>query len=301
MTITSKIVTLLVTVLCISVFTFCTDSDEFSLSEDGTIQDLFRAFEPESKIQRATLDISNFTFTSEKNIELSADPDAFVLKDGTPVTGMVDLEFIELFTRADILKYGIPTVTDTDRAILESDGEFNITITQNGEEVRLREGKFMNIIVPDTSLNDSMQLFRDIEHNSWKLSGDSLLVSDELNAYVGQLSDLNWDNIDYYSEFDFDYTDVTVELPDSTYQWFNSRVFAIFHSQNTVIRLNYFITEVKMPIGEMITVVAMAADGPDEFLYDEVNLLIEENQPNIILSPQPATANEIENALERFN
>ena len=292
MTFTTKITAILITLFCKE-----TDElDELSLSGAGNIQSLFQVFDQGSKTQRATIDVANFTFTSQQNVELSADPDAFVFQGGTPVTGMVDLEFIELFTKADILKYGIQTLT-YNREILESDGEFKIEITQDGEKVRLKDGKFMNIKVPDSTVNDSMQLFRTAEF-SWQETNDS--ISTQLDSYYGQLSHLNWVNIDYYSKFDFDYTTVQVELPDSTYERANTRVFALFHDQNTVIALDYFSTPVMLPIGERITIVALSAQDTDSYLYDELSIIIEANHPNVMLSPQPATPDEISDALDRL-
>lgn len=294
---TTRILSLLAIAFAIIILTHCSKDESISLTEEGNIGFLFQAFDQESKIQRATLDVANFSFTSEKNVELTTEADAFQFINGTTVTGMVDLEFIELFTKSEILKYGIHTLT-YDREILESDGEFKIDISQNGQRVKLKNGKFMNIKVPDSSLNDSMQLFNAMEL-SWGESDDTL--STELNAYIGQLSSLDWLNIDYYSRFDYDYTDVTVELPDTTYNYLNTRVFAIFHDQNSLIQLNYFNTQVKLPIGEKITVVALASQDSETFLYDEQSIIIIDDQPNVLLNPQPEDADAISDLLDRFN
>jgi len=100
-------------------------------------------------------------------------PNAFVNKDGTPVTGDVDVKLTEIFTPSEIILSGIP-MNVSDKGTIKpfiSDGMFDIQATCNNQEVKIAEGKALTVC------NESKKDNKDFDY--WYL-----------NQSTGQ-----WDNI----------------------------------------------------------------------------------------------------------
>ncbi|MFH6998114.1 hypothetical protein ACHRVZ_09285 [Flavobacterium sp. FlaQc-57] len=88
------------------------------------------------------------TITSAKGVKLSINGDCLT-KNGVAVTGAVDIEYIELFDKGNMLITNKPTMgvmPDGKKNLLISGGEFFIKATQGG--VELKTSCYMNMIVP---------------------------------------------------------------------------------------------------------------------------------------------------------
>ncbi|NNJ56805.1 MAG: hypothetical protein HKP14_11760 [Bacteroidia bacterium] len=74
--------------------------------------------------------------------------DAFVDKKGNPISGDVEVTFEEFHDATDIILSGIPmniTTEDGEMGSFESAGMFNISGSQNGEEIRIDNNKTIEI------------------------------------------------------------------------------------------------------------------------------------------------------------
>ncbi len=98
--------------------------------------------------QNATFNAEDgITFESEAGVTLTIWGNCLTL-NGDPVTGAVDLEFVEVFDRGNMLTTNATTVgkdESDEMGQLISGGEFNIKAYQNGEELTLDCGMMLNV------------------------------------------------------------------------------------------------------------------------------------------------------------
>lgn len=155
------------------------------------------------------------SFTSAKGVKVNINGDCLT-KNGTPVTGEVAIEYIELFDKGDMLVTNKPTMgmmPDGKKNLLISGGEFFIKATQNG--VELETSCFINMMVPATLTNgvdNAMSLWTGIiDENgelAWKdakeaagANGQAGGVKGEGNNYYVSFGNFGWTNVDrFYSD-----------------------------------------------------------------------------------------------------
>ena len=129
---------------------------------DGNVSNFFDAVRSEVPTETHTYyeDWGTQIVTDRETI-IDVPWDAFVHLDGSPVTGVIDLEVVELRSAGEILLYGIPT--ESHGNLLQSGGEFHISANQNGAELRLAQGKQIQIRVVDSNPQERMELWYGVE------------------------------------------------------------------------------------------------------------------------------------------
>lgn len=172
--------------------------------------------------QTATFDAATtFTFTSAQGTQITIDGTC-LRKNGNPVTGNVDLEFIELYDRATMAMTNKPTIginTSGEEEVLESGGEFYVNVTQGG--VALTTTCYIPIEVP-TSITGgtkaNMQPFNGIVDANGKLTwevapGQDFYVRTNPDKYASVLSSFGWFNCDRFYNDPRPKTHITVLIP----------------------------------------------------------------------------------------
>ena len=101
-------------------------------------------------------------FNTSKGSSYIIPPNIFVFKDGTPVTGNVDLNIKEITTPAEMILADKPTVTK-DGSILQSFGEFKVTASQKAVPVIIdaRQKATINVNVRNV-VRDSIRQSQEI-------------------------------------------------------------------------------------------------------------------------------------------
>lgn len=274
----------------------CDDSDS-SLVLNGTKADIEAMLRSEDITQRATIDSDNFRFVSNKGVEVTASPNSFIsAKDGSPVTGMIDFEMTELFSKSEILRYGIPTQTAD--AILESDGEFLFEASQNDEALRMASDFALNVSVPNGDPNPDMETFWEAEGLWWPLSTSlttSVADSSGFSGYTFGTNRLSWINIDYFLKFDLELTDVEVCLPEE-YENEGYILWFVFRDRDVVLSG----VGQNLPIGEVVSIVCIAAENEESFLIDIEEVTIEDNL-KVNLEPKRASIERIIELLKELD
>jgi len=293
---TSKIVLLVVALIPILFFFISCDDDGNSVSDlTGTRADISAMLQSDDIVQRVSLDSDDFRYVSNAGNLISAEPNSFIFRNGGAlVTGMIDFELTELFSKSEILRYGIPTQT-TD-AILESDGEFLFAASQNGEPLRLASGKDLNVIVPNPEPNPQMELFREGEGLWWPL-GDSLNVInvDGISAYDFSFDRLDWVNIDYFTKFDLELTDISICLPGE-YEDENIALFIVFRDMDVVLSSS----GQNLPVGEVVSIVCLAAVDEDTFRIDIQEVTVEKDL-KVNLDPKEESVETIKKLIKELD
>ena len=272
----------------------CSDKDQ-SVLLSGTKTDILSMLQSEDITQRTSVASNNFIVHTERGTSIRAEPNSFVYEgSGALASGFIDFEVIELFTKSEILQYGIETRSNN--SIIESDGEFLFSASQNGQSLRLANNKVLSLIVPNSNPNPGMELFGAGEGAWWPL-GDSLntFVSngpDSFNAYGFDFDRLDWVNIDYFTKFDLDLTDISICLPEG---YEENRIFSWVVFKNIDVVLNS--SGESLPIGEVVSIVCIAAENENTFRIDIQEVTVEVGL-KVNLNPQVKSVESIKDLLK---
>ena len=288
---------------------------EYPVQMTGDIGDIFDQFGSEESFSNEnTINSDLFNFIQgPQGIRLFIDPNIFETLSGIPVAGEVKISLIEVLTKGDMIRYQTPTFSMGQ--LLESGGMFHISAEQNGQELRLRPGRTIEVQVPNDSFNE-MNLFYGDENTEpldWIISDSSNVDITEWEDSVGfgvgyqLITDrLGWINCDYfYGESNL--TDAAVSL-GSNYSNQNSVVFMVFNDINSVAQMwsdpnTMQFHSGNIPIGYEVTFVVIASLSEDEnnpeYEFALVPATISPNHLEEIV-PMPATLAEIEAALDNL-
>lgn len=113
--------------------------------------------------------------TAKKGLRVTVNPAALQKEDGTAVDGKINVRIIELTTSQDLFKSNAATVSNG--RLLASGGSYFIGMECNGQKLRIKKGKNLQVEFPVIKEN-KMQLFygqRDTANNmNWLDAGINL-------------------------------------------------------------------------------------------------------------------------------
>lgn len=193
----------------------------------------FFATNTNNEVQQFTIDAASpAAITGSKGTVINFSASSFETQSGTVVTGNVNIELIEIFSKADMIQLNKPTMANHPSgglAPLISGGEFKITASQNGETLNLRDGFNYFVTVPaPNGVDPNMDIFYgdgDSDTVVWN-QADSSVIWGQGNQYSAYFDSLNWINLDYFMNQAGPQTTVQVEVP----QGFNNQNCALFIS-----------------------------------------------------------------------
>jgi len=204
----------------------------------------------ENLTQQFTFDgaAGSVTFTSQKGVVLTINTSCLT-KNGNPVTGDVQLEYIEIFNRGNMLttnKSTMGVMPNGDKALLISGGEFYINATQGGVQLTMSCG--INLKVPATltgAEDNAMSLwFGDIDEDGNIAWNDA--VGDNPNQEVGVGADggsyycyfnhFGWTNVDRFYSDPRPKTTIYVDVPEG-YDDTNSAVYLAYVGETNALAL----------------------------------------------------------------
>lgn len=237
--------TLLVATL---VLTSCTKNDNDDLLIPATAEEF-------GSIRETALDAitQNFqfnaedgstTFTSENGVEITINGNCLT-KNGNAVTGAVNLEFVEIFDKANMLLTNKPTMgilPNGDKALLISGGEFFVEATQNG--IALDTNCGFQLIIPAAltgGADAGMILWNGIidengnlawEENKRNGANGQGGVFAEGNSYYAFMNSFGWNNVDKFYSDPRPKTTILVDVPEG-YNNTNSAVYLSYDGEDS--------------------------------------------------------------------
>ncbi|MEN2486238.1 hypothetical protein AAYQ05_00435 [Flavobacterium sp. B11] len=250
-------------ILAMTAFTSCdnTDGDDIKLSPPTSAA--FKSISEKGvkrNTQNFTMTAGNgvVTLTSAKGVKLNINGDCLT-KNGNPVTGQVDIEYIELFDKGNMLVTNKPTMgltADGKKNLLISGGEFFIKATQGG--VELQTSCSMNMIVPTALTNgfdnlmtlwtgvideDGELAWREAKANADGTGGKGGVQGEGNNYYV-TFGNFGWTNVDRFYSDPRPKTTLLVDVPDG-YNNTNSAVYLSYDGEgtNALAKLDTFTAE----------------------------------------------------------
>lgn len=184
------------------------------------------------------------TFTSAKGVVITVNGSCLTL-NGNPVTGLVNMEYTEIFNAGLMAITNRPTrgaKSDGTISMLVSGGEFLIRITKNGQP--LETGCSVQLQVPASltgGINPDMTLWEGVMTDT--INGNDELIWDEFvdggqenfvvaegqNYYVS-FGDFGWTNVDIFYNNPGPKTTLLAEVPGG-YDFNNCAVYLSYNDQ----------------------------------------------------------------------
>ncbi|MHC0439802.1 hypothetical protein [Flavobacterium sp. 3-210] len=203
----------------------------------------------------ATAGSGMITITSAKGVKLNINGNCLT-KNGNAVTGQIDIEYIELFDKGNMLITNKPTMgitADGKKNLLISGGEFFIKATQGG--VELQTSCSMSMIVP-TALTDGLDntmtlwtgVINDAGELAWreaKAGADGANgkggVQGEGNNYYVTFGNFGWTNVDRFYSDPRPKTTILADAPEG-YDNNNSAIYLSYDGEgnNALAKLDTY-------------------------------------------------------------
>ncbi|MEX0275304.1 MAG: hypothetical protein AB3N16_13095 [Flavobacteriaceae bacterium] len=211
-------------------------AQEFAKLQSDALEDLTQQFQFEAED-------GSTTFTSEKGVNITINGSCLKL-DGNPVSGSVDVAFVELFDKGHMLVTNKPTMgvlPNGNKKLLISGGEFYIRATQDGEPLDndcdiiltvpsdLTGGSDPDMVLWNGTIDDDGNLtWEEDPANATGQGG----VFVEGGQYYAFLSDFGWSNIDRFYNDPRPKTTIYVQAPTG-YDYTNSNIYLSYDGENT--------------------------------------------------------------------
>jgi hypothetical protein len=226
------------------------------------------------------------------------------------VTGNIDVELKEVYSKKDMILTGITTVSNGQ--LLVSGGEFFIKATQNGQVLKLSGSDIVYAKIP-AGVNSSFQMQEFYAESisisdttkDWSISNDSTnitVVQDTVsgafsNYYYFGIDSMNWINCDYFWNDPAPKTNVKVTL-DQKFTPSNCIVFLSVNGVNSIASLYWFngVYQISnIPTGKAVSFIAISEiDGQYYSAFLSTTITTNHNET---LNLTPTTLNEIKNQL----
>lgn len=212
-------------------------AEEFNAIQDIALENLTQTFQFNAEDGSTSL-------TSESGVSININGACLTL-NGNPVTGQVDLDFVEIFDKGSMLTTNKPTMgimPNDDKALLISGGEFLIVATQNGNALEttcdiqlmipsnLTGGTDNDMILWNGIINANDELAWE-ENNADPATGGGRGVFAEGNQYFAFIGDFGWSNVDRFYSDPRPKTTILVGVPEG-YNNTNSSVFLSYDGED---------------------------------------------------------------------
>jgi hypothetical protein len=202
----------------------------------------------------ATAGAGTITLTSAKGVSIILNGNALT-KNGSPVTGAIDITFIELFDKGNMLITNKPTMgimADGNRSLLKSGGEFFIQASQGG--VDLVSTGSIQLKVPANltgAIDVAMTLWNGVIDDKGNLAwadarnpngtaGKGGVEAMQNNYYV-TFGNFGWTNVDKFYSDPRPKTTILADAPDG-YDNTNSAIYLSYdgEGQNALAKLDTY-------------------------------------------------------------
>lgn len=237
------------------------EQNDFTVLEDEANRHLKQFFHFDAGTEHVTL-------TSKRGATIDLDPGKLRL-NGHPVTGQVDVEFVEIYSRGNMITAGKSTEAisyeptdgpssfnadeannpDAPRTVLTSGGEFYVKMSQEGQD--LDDGTPYTISVPTDNTGepqDDMKGWKGEEQDNGDVLWDKNTDSDGNQndtpvvdgKYIMEMLNWGWCNVDKLRNDPDPKTMLYVQVP-SGYDNHNCKVYYAFQGdQNSIAPLDLF-------------------------------------------------------------
>lgn len=197
------------------------------------------------------------TLTSENGVKITINGNCLT-KDGSPVTGDVDIEYVEIFNKGNMLVTNKPTMgimPDGKRSLLISGGEFFIKATQNGKELATSCNISLQVPTDLTGgVDNTMTLWKGIIDDEGNLAWEDARKADGnggkggveagQNSYYVSFGNFGWTNVDRFYSDPRPKTTILADAPEG-YDNTNSSIYLSYDGEgnNALAKLDTYTAE----------------------------------------------------------
>jgi len=309
-----NLVGLSILVLFASCITNDNDSEVLEPQPDG--EALAARFEENraNAMQEFTLDASvGGTITGTQGTQVTFQPNSFGL-NGTPVTGNVTVQLIEIYDKASMLLKDKSTLgrrDNGDKEALKSAGEFYIDAVQGTNSLELLEmAGVQSKPIDFADLEGGMQIFRgdDDTDGDWVETdedgdgeNDNAQIRDGQGAegayatYNYDIGDFGWTNLDKWYSYTGPKTEIFIDVP-AEFNQDNCAVYLSYDGEPALARMDVYNTSLEMftehygliPIGLEVHII-MVAEIDGQLNYAIQGTTIVDGHIEVITSLSPIT------------
>ena len=234
----------------LALLTSCDPNESVEISQEVKIPPTMEAFQNireqalENNTQTFQFDGNdgNITLTSDNGVQININTNCLTL-NGNPVSGTVDLKYVELFEKGNMLTTHKPTMGELpngDKALLISGGEFLLEATQGG--IALNTNCNIQLVVPNSltgGADPAMTLWEGTIDNEENLTWDEVedatgqggvfVEGGEYYAFLGQFG---WSNIDRFYNDPRPKTLIKAQAPLG-YNFTNSAIYLSYDGEDS--------------------------------------------------------------------
>lgn len=212
------------------------------------------------------------TVTGSNGTVVHFNANSFVTASGAPVTGSIQIELVEIYSKSDMILMNKQTVGKTWDGVspLISGGQFSIVAKQNGQKLKLAPGMNYQIDTPaPNGTTNLMGLFYgEIEDEQLEWSQvDSAFVNPGSGIYSAFPDSTGWINLDYFMNNSGPLSQIDVQIP-SGFTTANTRVFVSIDGSSSMAGIynvnsgiftsgNYY----KLPVGMAVHFIIINLDN----------------------------------------
>ncbi len=287
----------------------------------------------EDLLQSFTIDADTLdTVVGEQGTTISFSWNAgLTYPDGSPVTGDVNLELIEIYDRGSMLVTRMPTdgrLPSGEPGQLISGGEHHVTATQPGESLALNGHFFQEAPTDNTGgFDPQMELFRaetedglaaGLQDNSvwvegsgngsWCCNDDESDTGNGNPFYTLTSDQFGWSNIDRWSNDPRPKTSVTVEVPEG-WDITNCAIYVTDDIQpNTLTTLTGALDSPifdsgsfeRIPVGLAMHVI-LVTENDGDWSYGIQNLTVEGDDTVVFASAEDLSVTDSQGLMDALN
>jgi len=318
----SRILKNVVALLTLVLFASCIDNNDEVLEPQPDGEALAARFENNktAAIQEFILDASvGGIITGTQGTQVTFQPNSFGL-NGTPVTGNVTVQLIEIYDKASMLLKDKSTLGERDngdKEALKSAGEFFINAEQGANDLELLEMAAVQSRPVDFSdLEGGMQIFRldDDTDGDWLETDedgdgekDDAQIRDAQGAdgafatYNYDIGDFGWTNLDKWYNFAGPKTEIFIDVP-AEFNQDNCAVYLSYDGEPTTLaRMDVYNTSLELftehygliPVGLEVHII-MVSEIDGQLNYAIQGTTIVDEHIEVITSLSPITQSALE-------
>ena len=261
--------------------------------------------------------------TADHGTKIIINPNSIGL-NGQPVTGNIDIEFIEIYDKGAMVLQDMSTSgikPNGDVEALNSAGEFYLNATQNGQQLEVLTPISIQSRGVDPADFQPMQVFRAgdalDDGDKWEEADeDNDGETDDAEGHEGpgpngsyvlnsvfDVSDFGWTNLDRWSSYSGPKTILFVDVPDG-YDETNCNVYVSYDGETGLAKMDIWDTTQEMftehygslPIGKEVHFI-MIADIDGQLYYKIQGNTIVDNHIEVMDNLQPVSEADLNAAI----
>jgi outer membrane protein assembly factor BamB len=307
--------------LLTTVFFSCETNDDTAPIDMGEVlsyNDIQGFFEANG-VQDQTFSIdasAGGSVTGEDGTVVIFPPNAFVDGNNNPVTGMVDVAIKEIFKPSQMILSNTPTNAinfSSENTFLLSEGETEVKISQNGNDLLIADGINYQISVPSAGgLDPEMLPFSGtatpVEGITWNptsdvgVNGNNMQYVSMPASYIYDVFDTGWSNCDKFYNYPGTKTTNYINLSNSP-NTSETAIFLVFEENNLPAVVKFSTPYANglqsyadmLPEGLAVTYIAITLQNNQQYLAVEEVIIA--NEEELTLNFEAKSTQEILDAL----